>query len=119
MKQIRLLQTKDDVELFTYAKQIGAPVALVQRVKAEGRLPVVNFAAGGVATPADAALMMQRRDSEAAERLLQRAYFAARQRLQFARPVGLMKYQACPSPGRLEPRRDTALAPTSVEKEVR
>ena len=49
----------DDVELYTYAKNIGAPVDLVQQVKKLGRLPVVNFAAGGVATPADAALMMQ------------------------------------------------------------
>merc|ERR1712224_443424 len=49
----------DDDELFVYAKQIGAPVNLVQQVKKEGRLPVVNFAAGGVATPADAALCMQ------------------------------------------------------------
>merc|ERR1711912_109130 len=58
-KEIRMVQTMDDDELFTYAKEIGAPVALVQRVKAEGKLPVVNFAAGGVATPADAALCMQ------------------------------------------------------------
>merc|ERR1712224_1053235 len=49
----------DDDELFTFAKNIGAPVNLVQEVKREGRLPVVNFAAGGVATPADAALCMQ------------------------------------------------------------
>ena len=49
----------DDVEIFTYAKNMGAPVSLVQEVKRLGRLPVVNFAAGGVATPADAALMMQ------------------------------------------------------------
>merc|ERR1712224_464583 len=49
----------DDDELFVYAKQIGAPVNLVQQVKKDGRLPVVNFAAGGVATPADAALCMQ------------------------------------------------------------
>merc|ERR1712124_37064 len=49
----------DDDEIFTYAKEIGAPVALVQQVKKEGKLPVVNFAAGGVATPADVALMMQ------------------------------------------------------------
>merc|ERR1712031_45829 len=53
------IQTMDDDELFTYAKEIGAPVSLVQEVKREGRLPVVNFAAGGVATPADAALCMQ------------------------------------------------------------
>merc|ERR1712070_443758 len=58
-KEIRMVQTMDDDELFTYAKQIGAPVSLVQEVKREGKLPVVNFAAGGVATPADAALMMQ------------------------------------------------------------
>merc|ERR1712023_521708 len=55
----RMVQTMDDDELFVYAKQIGAPVNLVQEVKREGRLPVVNFAAGGVATPADAALCMQ------------------------------------------------------------
>merc|ERR1712216_943779 len=58
-KEIRMVQTMDDDELFMYAKQIGAPVSLVQEVKREGRLPVVNFAAGGVATPADAALCMQ------------------------------------------------------------
>eukprot|EP00455_Lapot_gusevi_P051702 TRINITY_DN7778_c0_g1_i2.p2 TRINITY_DN7778_c0_g1~~TRINITY_DN7778_c0_g1_i2.p2 ORF type:complete len:138 (+),score=66.69 TRINITY_DN7778_c0_g1_i2:61-414(+) len=49
----------DRNELFTYAKQIDAPYHLVLQVHKEGRLPVVNFAAGGVATPADAALMMQ------------------------------------------------------------
>ena len=48
-----------DEELMTYAKNIGAPYALVQETKELGRLPVVNFAAGGIATPADAALMMQ------------------------------------------------------------
>ena len=46
-------------ELMTYAKNIGAPFDLVQETRELGRLPVVNFAAGGVATPADAALMMQ------------------------------------------------------------
>jgi len=56
---IRLLKNMDDVELYTYAKEIGAPVELVKETKRLGRLPVVNFAAGGVATPADAALMMQ------------------------------------------------------------
>jgi len=58
-KEIRMVQTMDDDELFMYAKQIGAPINLVQQVKREGKLPVVNFAAGGVATPADAALCMQ------------------------------------------------------------
>merc|ERR1712107_491768 len=43
----------------TYAKEIGAPVEMLRQVKRDGRLPVVNFAAGGVATPADAALAMQ------------------------------------------------------------
>ena len=43
----------------TFAKNIGAPFALVKETKELGRLPVVNFAAGGIATPADAALMMQ------------------------------------------------------------
>jgi len=46
-------------ELMSYAKEIGAPFDLIVRVHAEGKLPVVNFAAGGIATPADAALMMQ------------------------------------------------------------
>jgi len=56
---IRRLQTMLDDELYAFAKDIQAPVELVKQVKAQGRLPVVNFAAGGVATPADAALMMQ------------------------------------------------------------
>jgi len=57
--EIRRLQLMPDEELMSYAKQIGAPYALVKEVKELGRLPVVNFAAGGIATPADAALMMQ------------------------------------------------------------
>jgi len=56
---IRKLQTMADEELFTYSKEIGAPYDLVKETKQLGRLPVVNFAAGGLATPADAALMMQ------------------------------------------------------------
>jgi pyridoxal 5'-phosphate synthase pdxS subunit len=58
MGEIRRLTSLDEDELFTYAKEIQAPYALVKEVAALGRLPVVNFAAGGVATPADAALMM-------------------------------------------------------------
>jgi len=58
-KEMRMLRTMDDDEVFTYAKEIGAPVELVQQTKRDGKLPVVNFAAGGVATPADAALCMQ------------------------------------------------------------
>src|SRR5574341_506364 len=54
--EIRRLQTMADEELFTYSKEIGAPYELVKETKELGRLPVVNFAAGGVATPADAAL---------------------------------------------------------------
>jgi pyridoxal 5'-phosphate synthase pdxS subunit len=57
--EIRRLQNMPDEELMTYAKSIGAPYALVKETKKLGRMPVVNFAAGGVATPADAALMMQ------------------------------------------------------------
>ncbi len=57
--EIRRLQSMPDEELMTYAKDIGAPFSLVKETKELGRLPVVNFAAGGVATPADAALMMQ------------------------------------------------------------
>ncbi len=56
---IRRLQNMPDEELMTYAKEIGAPYDLVKETKELGRMPVVNFAAGGVATPADAALMMQ------------------------------------------------------------
>jgi pyridoxal 5'-phosphate synthase pdxS subunit len=57
--EIRRLTSIDEDELFTFAKEIGAPYALVLETAKLGRLPVVNFAAGGVATPADAALMMQ------------------------------------------------------------
>ncbi|HRE46367.1 MAG TPA: pyridoxal 5'-phosphate synthase lyase subunit PdxS [Aggregatilineales bacterium] len=59
LREIRKLTAMDEDELFTYAKDIQAPYALVSEVAKAGRLPVVNFAAGGVATPADAALMMQ------------------------------------------------------------
>jgi pyridoxal 5'-phosphate synthase pdxS subunit len=57
--EIRRLTTMVDEELMAYAKTIGAPYELVKETKELGRMPVVNFAAGGVATPADAALMMQ------------------------------------------------------------
>ncbi len=57
--EIRRLTTMADEELMAYAKEIGAPYELVVETKELSRLPVVNFAAGGVATPADAALMMQ------------------------------------------------------------
>ncbi|GEL65883.1 pyridoxal 5'-phosphate synthase lyase subunit PdxS [Marinilactibacillus psychrotolerans] len=56
--QINVLTTKSNDELMTFARDIGAPYELVKEVKELGALPVVNFAAGGVATPADAALMM-------------------------------------------------------------
>jgi pyridoxal 5'-phosphate synthase pdxS subunit len=56
---IRRLQSLDPDELFTAAKNLQAPYELVKQVAELGRLPVVNFAAGGIATPADAALMMQ------------------------------------------------------------
>jgi pyridoxal 5'-phosphate synthase pdxS subunit len=56
---IRRLTTMADEELMAYAKEIGAPYELVKETKEMARMPVVNFAAGGVATPADAALMMQ------------------------------------------------------------
>jgi len=57
--EIRRLTTMADEELMAYAKEIGAPYELVKETKQLGRMPVVNFAAGGIATPADAALMMQ------------------------------------------------------------
>lgn len=59
MGEIRRLKGMDEDELFAYAKTIQAPYALVKQTAELGQLPVVNFAAGGVATPADAALMMQ------------------------------------------------------------
>jgi pyridoxal 5'-phosphate synthase pdxS subunit len=56
--QIRRLATLDPEQLVTEAKNLGAPLELVKQVAREGRLPVPNFAAGGIATPADAALCM-------------------------------------------------------------
>ena len=58
-KQIRDTVALRDDELFEAAKQLSVPVSLLREVHETGKLPVVNFAAGGVATPADAALMMQ------------------------------------------------------------
>ncbi len=57
-KEIRYVQSLREDELMAYAKEIQAPLELVKWVHEHGRLPVVNFAAGGIATPADAALMM-------------------------------------------------------------
>ncbi len=59
MDGIRSLQALPEEELMTAAKELGAPYELVLETRRLGRLPVVNFAAGGIATPADAALMMQ------------------------------------------------------------
>lgn len=58
-KEIREIQAASKQELMTIAKNMGAPYDLVCYVHEHGKLPVVNFAAGGIATPADAALMMQ------------------------------------------------------------
>jgi pyridoxal 5'-phosphate synthase pdxS subunit len=57
--EIRRLQNMPEEEVMAFAKDIGAPYALLLETRQLGRLPVVNFAAGGIATPADAALMMQ------------------------------------------------------------
>jgi pyridoxal 5'-phosphate synthase pdxS subunit len=57
--EIRRLQNMPEEELMSFAKEIGAPYELVKETRELGRMPVVNFAAGGIATPADAALMMQ------------------------------------------------------------
>ncbi|MCK4492348.1 MAG: pyridoxal 5'-phosphate synthase lyase subunit PdxS, partial [Candidatus Altiarchaeales archaeon] len=59
MGQIKTIQSMDEDEIYSYAKEIQAPVERVREVKKLGRLQVVNFAAGGIATPADAALMMR------------------------------------------------------------
>ncbi len=57
--EIRRLQNMPEEELMAFAKEIGAPYEVVLETRKLGRMPVVNFAAGGIATPADAALMMQ------------------------------------------------------------
>ncbi len=57
--EIKRLQNMPEEEVMAYSKNIGAPFEVVVETRALGRLPVVNFAAGGLATPADAALMMQ------------------------------------------------------------
>ena len=57
--EIRKVNGMSRDEVMTYAKEIGAPFELLLKIREEGRLPVVNFAAGGVATPSDAALMME------------------------------------------------------------
>jgi pyridoxal 5'-phosphate synthase pdxS subunit len=59
MDAVRRLRSMDKTELMAEAKNLGAPYDLVVEIADTGRLPVVNFAAGGIATPADAALMMQ------------------------------------------------------------
>ena len=59
MDEIRKLNNMPSEELMSRAKELGAPFELLQKVAKDGKLPVVNFAAGGIATPADAALMMQ------------------------------------------------------------
>merc|ERR1712079_167784 len=58
-REIRLAQSMDPTELFSYAKQLQVPVDLLRQTAKLGRLPVVNFAAGGLATPADCSLLMQ------------------------------------------------------------
>lgn len=57
--QVRKVVNMNDDELMVEAKNLGAPYEILKQIKEKGRLPVVNFAAGGVATPADAALMME------------------------------------------------------------
>ncbi|SEJ18896.1 pyridoxal 5'-phosphate synthase pdxS subunit [Propionispira arboris] len=59
VNDMRRVQAASQMELMTIAKEYGAPFDLIQYVHTNGKLPVVNFAAGGIATPADAALMMQ------------------------------------------------------------
>ncbi|MFD6441915.1 pyridoxal 5'-phosphate synthase lyase subunit PdxS, partial [Peribacillus sp. NPDC060186] len=59
LSQIRKVSVMSDDELMTEAKILGAPYEILREIKRTGKLPVVNFAAGGIATPADAALMME------------------------------------------------------------
>lgn len=58
-KQIKMAQAMDSTEIYNYAKELRVSVDLLQKTAELGRLPVVNFAAGGIATPADVSLMMQ------------------------------------------------------------
>lgn len=58
-KQIRLVLSAPTEELMSIAKEMGAPYQILLAIREKGRLPVVNFAAGGIATPSDAAMMMQ------------------------------------------------------------
>lgn len=58
-REIRIAQSMNSSELYGYAKQLGVPLDLLQKTAKLGRLPVVNFAAGGLATPADVSLLMQ------------------------------------------------------------
>jgi len=58
-EQIRRVLSADEAELSSIAKELGAPLEILHAIRDAGRLPVVNFAAGGIATPADAAMMMQ------------------------------------------------------------
>merc|ERR1719258_693365 len=57
--EIRKLETMREDEIFAYAKELRVPVELVEQVRANGRLPVVTFAAGGLVTPADVAMLME------------------------------------------------------------
>ena len=59
MNEIKMVKNLDKEELMYKAKKIGAPFEILQKVAELGKLPVPNFAAGGIATPADASLMMQ------------------------------------------------------------
>jgi pyridoxal 5'-phosphate synthase pdxS subunit len=57
--EIKRITTLPNDELMSYAKNLGAPIEIIQHIKENGKLPVPNFSAGGIATPADASLMMQ------------------------------------------------------------
>jgi len=59
MDQVRQVLGKSEDELTVMAKELGVSIEMLKKVREEGRLPVVNFAAGGIASPADASLMMQ------------------------------------------------------------
>lgn len=58
-RQIRIAEAMDPTELYEYAKKLRVPIELLRKTAEMGRLPVVNFAAGGIATPADVSLLMQ------------------------------------------------------------
>lgn len=89
--QIRRLKEMSRAELVTYAKEIGAPVEILEMIQELGRLPVVNFAAGGIATPADAALKFRAKREALAFHEFQGLHFGGGQRMEIELAQGFVQ----------------------------